>query len=143
VPLDPKRKGDVKVIIGATVAVLLVGLFIFGALMMTTGGSGSTTCSSRLRIGLASGVRNNLDRGPYFQTGGGDCGFFFALENDDIVAYKVVQPSGCTAKWTFDHWECSGRRIAASRLAEYPVSIRTQNGVDTLFVNLAPPPTST
>lgn len=141
-PLDSKRKGDIKLLVGATVAVLLVGLFIFGAMMMTTSGAGPT-CSSRLRIGLATGVRSNLDHGPYFQTGGGDCGFFFALENDDIVAYKVVQPSGCNAKWIFDHWECSGREIAASRLSEYPVSIRTENGVDTLFVNLATPPSST
>lgn len=141
-PLDPKRMGDVKVIVGATVAVLLVGFFIFGAMMMTTGGGSSPTCVP-LNIGLATDVRNTLENGPYFQTGGGRCGFTLALANGDIVAYKVVQPSGCTALWRFDHFECSGRRIAAARLAQYPVSIQTVNSVDTVVVNLGTPPTST
>ncbi len=30
------RKGDIKLIVGATVAVLLVGFFIAGAMIMTT-----------------------------------------------------------------------------------------------------------
>jgi len=136
-PFDPKRKGDVKVIAGATVAVLLVGFFIFGAMMMTTGGS-SPTCG-QLNTGSAAGIRDTLENGPYFQSGGGRCGFFFALENDNIVAYRVQQPSGCTALWKFDHWECDGRTIAASRLAEYPVSIQTVHDVDTVVVNLGTP----
>ena len=141
-PLDPKRKGDVKVIVGATVAVLLVGFFIFGAMMVTTSGGSGPTCG-QLRIGLASDVRNTLENGPYFQTGGGNCGFTLALDNGDIVAYKVLQPSGCTAQWKFDHWECNGRRIAASRLSKYPKYIRTEHGVDILFVNLGTPAPNT
>ena len=141
-PLDPKRKGDLKVIAGATVAVLLVGFFIFGAMMMTTRGGSGPTCSSQLNIGLATGVRNDLEHGPYFQTGGGRCGFYLDLENDNIVAYKVEQPSGCTLLRKFDHWECGKRTIPARRLAEYPVSIKTGNDGDSVVVNLAPPPLS-
>ena len=141
-PLDPKRKGDLKVIAGATVAVLFVGFFIFGAMMMTTRGGSGPQCG-QLNIGLATDVRNTLDNGPYFQTGGGNCGFTLALANDDIVAYKVEQPSGCTARWKFDHWECNGRKIEASLLAKYPVSIRTVHGVDTVVVNLGSPAPST
>jgi hypothetical protein len=142
VPLDPKRKGDVKVLVGATVAVLLVGFFIFGAMMMTSGGGSSPTCVP-LNIGLASDVRNTLENGPYFQTGGGRCGFTLALANGDIVAYKVAQPSGCSAVWRFDHFECDGRRIAENELAKYPVSIQTKHGVDTVVVDLSPPRPST
>ncbi len=141
-PLDAKRKGDIKVIVGATVAVLLVGFFIFGAMMMTSRGGSGPTCG-QLNIGLASDVRNTLNNGPYFQTGGGDCGFTLALDNGDIAAYKAVQPSGCTAQWKFDHWDCSGRRIAASDLAKYPVSIVTKNDVDTVVVDLRTPPSTT
>jgi len=143
VPLDPKRKGDIKVIAGATVAVLLVGFFIFGAMLMTTRGGSGPTCG-QLNIGLASDVRNTLKHGPYFQTGGGRCGFFLALENDNIVAYKVDQPSGCTALWRFDHWECDGRRIPAAQLAQYPLSIQTGGDGDSVVVNLgSPAPSST
>jgi len=143
VPLDPKRKGDIKVIAGATVAILLVGGFIFAAMMVTTRGGSGPQCG-QLNIGLATDVRNNLENGPYFQTGGGRCGFTLALENDNIVAYKVEQPSGCTALWKFDHWECDGRRISAAKLARYPLSIQTVNDVDTVVVNLgSPAPSST
>ena len=142
-PLDPKRKGDIKVIAGATVAVLLVGLFIFGAILVTTRGGSGIQCT-QLNIGAATGVRSNLENGPYFQTGGGRCGFWLALENGDIVAYKAVQPSGCTAQLKFDHWECGGRTIPARRLARYPVSITTVKGIDAVVVNLGTPaPSST
>ena len=142
-PLDPKRKGDIKVIVGATVAVLLVGLFIFGAILVTTRGGSGIQCG-QLNIGAATGVRNNLENGPYFQTGGGRCGFWLALENGDIVAYKAVQPSGCTVQLKLDHWDCGGRTIPARRLARYPVSITTVKGVDAVVVNLGTPaPSST
>jgi hypothetical protein len=137
-PLDPKRKGDIKVIVGATIAILLAGFFIFGAMMMTTRGGSNPLCGP-LPIGLATSVRETLERGPYFQTGGGDCGFTLALENDNIVAYRVVQPSGCVALWKYDHWECDGREIDADRLEQYPVSIETVEGVDTVVVNLGTP----
>jgi hypothetical protein len=140
-PLDPKRKGDIKVIVGATIAVLLVGFFIFGAMIVTTRGSGHQC--GQLDIGLATDVRNTLDNGPYFQTGGGSCGFWLALENDNIVAYKAEQPSGCTAQLKRDHWECGGETVAAHRLARYPVSIQTVNGVDAVIVNLGTPGPST
>jgi hypothetical protein len=103
--------------------VLLVGFFIFGAMMMTTAADPARP-AGQLNIGCATGVRNNLEHGPYFQTGGGRCGFYLALENDNIVAYKVEQPSGCTRCWKFDHWECDGTD-PASELAQYPVSIQT------------------
>ena len=141
-PLDPKRKGDIKVIAGATVAVLLVGFFIVGAMIVTTRGGSGVQCAE-LNIGSATGVRDNLENGPYFQTGGGRCGFWLALENDDIVAYKAVQPSGCTAQLKFDHWSCGGRTVPASRLARYPVRIQTVKGVDAVVVNLRTAATST
>jgi len=142
VPLDPKRKGDLKVIAGATVAVLLVGFFIFGAMMMTTGGGSGPTCG-RLNIVLATGVRKNLEHGPYFQTGGGRCGFTLALENDNIVAYKVEQPDGCTLNVSREKFVCGDQPADLSTLAQYPVSIETIDDVDTVLVDLTDRPAST
>ena len=133
--------GDIKVLAGATVAVLLVGFFIAGAMLVTTRGGGGIQCG-QLDIGVASGVRSNLEDGPYFQTGGGHCGFWLALENDDIVAYKAVQPSGCTVVLKLDHWECDSNTIAVADLAEYPVSIQTLHGTDHVIVNLGTVPTT-
>jgi hypothetical protein len=137
VPIDLHRKSDLKLLAGATVAVLLVGFFIAGAMIVTTRGGSGAQCAP-LNIGSASAVRNSLTGGPYFQTGGGDCGFFLALENDDIVAFKAIQ-SNCTLNWKLDHWECGGARVPAARLARYPVNIRTQRGIDVVIVNLGPP----
>jgi hypothetical protein len=134
--------GDIKVLVGATVAVLLVGFFIAGAMIVTTRGGNGIQCG-QLNIGLASDVRNNLQNGPYFQTGGGDCGFWLALDNDDIVAYKAVQPSGCTLVLKLDHWACDSRTVPVAGLAQYPISIQTVNGVDAVIVNLGTVPTST
>ena len=135
---DFRRKSDLKLIAGATIAVLLVGFFIAGAMIVTTRGRSGPECG-QLKIGSPESVRNYLDNGPYFQTGGGDCGFWFALDNDNVVAYKAVQPSGCTLSWRLDHWECDGQAVAPDHLAQYPVYIQTQKGIDVLIVNLGTP----
>jgi len=138
VAIDLHRKSDLKLLAGATVAVLLVGFFIAGAMIVTTRGGGGPQCG-QLKIGLASAVRDTLGNGPYFQSGGGDCGFWLALENEDIVTYKAIQPSGCTLIWKLDHWQCGDRTVPAAQLAQYPVYIRTQHGIDILIVNLGTP----
>jgi len=135
VAIDFRRKSDIKLLVGATVAVLLVGFFIAGAMIVTTRGGAGPQCG-QLKIGLASAVRNSLTNGPYFQTGGGDCGFWLALDNDDIVAFKAIQPSDCTLNWKRDHWECGGETVPSERLAQYPVNITTQHGIDVVVVNL-------
>ncbi len=140
--MDPKRAGDIKVIVGATIAVLLLGFFVAGAALVTTRGGSGIQCG-QLNIGLASGVRDNLDSGPYLQTGGGSCTFWLALDNSDIVAYKAIQPSGCTLQLRLDHWVCGGKTVPTSELAQYPVSIQTVHGVDAVIVNLGTPATST
>jgi hypothetical protein len=142
VPIDPKRAGDIKVLVGATIAVLLLGFFIAGAALVTTRGGGGIECG-QLNIGLASDIRNTLEAGPYPQTGGGSCTFWLALDNDNIVAYKAIQPSGCTAKLKLDHWVCGHLTVEASDLAQYPVSIQTVHGVDAVIVNLGTLPTTT
>ena len=134
-----RRKGDIKVIVGATIAVLLVGFFIAGAALVTTRGGGGIECG-QLDIGLASDIRNTLDGGgPYFVTGGADCGFWLALENGDIVAYQALQPSGCTLVLKLNHWDCGNRTIPVSDIIKYPLSIQTVHDEDAVIVNLGTP----
>lgn len=138
-----RRKGDIKVLVGATIAVLLLGGFIAGAAIVTTRGSTGVECG-QLPVGLASDIRNNLNEGPYFVTGGARCGFWLALQNGEIVAYKAIQPSGCTLKLKPDHWSCGSETLPVSRIAQYPASIQTLHGEDALIVNLGTPaPSST
>jgi hypothetical protein len=134
------RSSDIKLIASATVAVLLVGFFIAGAALIATRGSGSVVCG-QLNIGSASDVRQKLqDGGPYFQTGGASCGFWLALKDGDIVAYKVEQPGPCTLQLKRDGWKCGDRtNIDATTLATYPVSIQTVGTTDAVIVDLVPP----
>jgi hypothetical protein len=141
VPSD-RRKGDIKLLIGATIAVLLLGGYIAGAAIVTTRGSKGIECG-QLPVGLVSDIRNNLNEGPYFVTGGARCSFWLALQNGEIVAYKANQPSGCTLQLKLDHWSCGGETLPVSRIAQYPASIQTLHGEDALVVNLGTPAPST
>jgi hypothetical protein len=144
------RKGDIKLIAAATVGVLLVGLFIFGALLVGTRGSHDITCG-QLNIGSAADIRRTLESGgPYFQSGGAGCGFWLALDDNDIVAYKVQQRnasgSTCQLKYKRDHWECNQQTIEPGPLEVYPVSIQTISEIDALIIDLranAPSTTTT
>ena len=134
-----RRKGDIKVLAGATIAVLLLGGFIAGAAIVTTRGNSGPQCG-QLDIGLATDIRNTLESGgPYFQTGGGHCGFWLALDNGDIAAFKAEQPAGCTLVLRPSHWSCGGRTLPAAALAQYPVAIKTVHGEDAVIVNLHTP----
>jgi hypothetical protein len=133
------RNSDAKLIAGASVAVLLAGgLLAIGVFTALRGGN--TTACPELNIGVAGGLRQQLESGgPFFTTGGENCGFWLALDDGDFAAYKVKQPSGCTLKLKRDHWECSGETVDAASLAQFPVSIRTIEGSDAVIVDLRPP----
>jgi len=134
---------DIKLILGATVGVLMAGFLIAGGAYVATRSSGSVVCG-QLNIGSATDIRNTLDSGgPYFTTGGAACAFWLALANGDIVAYKVEQPQKCTLKLRRDHWECGGQTVAAADLAQYPVSIQTTGQTSSVIVDLLPPGVAT
>jgi hypothetical protein len=138
-PTARARSSDVKLIVAATLAVLMAGFLIAGAALVATRGSKSLVCPE-LNIGAAADVRKTLQNGgPYFQTGGAACSFYLALDDGDIVAYKVKQSRGCTLLLKRDHWECGGEVVPASELDQYPVSIRTVADIDAVIVDLRPP----
>jgi hypothetical protein len=133
-------------LVSATVAVLLAGFLIAGGIFVATRSKGSVVCG-QLTVGSATNVRQLLQSGgPYFTTGGARCGFWLALQDGDIVAYKVGQPQGCALQLKRDHWECGSQTIPAADLAQYPVSIQTVGQTDSVVVDLLPPglaPTTT
>jgi hypothetical protein len=137
------RSADIKLIVGATVGVLLAGFLIAGGAFIATRSTGSVVCG-QLDIGSATDVRQTLQNGgPYFQTGGAGCGFWLALADSDIVAYKVQQPQNCALKLKRDHWQCGSQTVPAADLAQYPVSIQTVGQTDSVVVDLLPPQIST
>lgn len=137
-----QRNADVKLILAATVAVLLAGGLIAIGLLVATDDSSRTHCG-RLPAGSADELRRELEGGPFFQTGGEGCSFWLSLDQGDIVAYKVDQPSGCSLQPQQGEWRCGSDVVDVSELATYPVAIETVDGVDTVVVDLNPPGVAT
>ena len=139
------RSSDIKLIVSATVAVLLAGFLIAGGILIATRGSGSVVCG-RLNLGSATDIRKNLqDGGPSLISSGANCAFWLALDNGDITAYRVKQPSGCTLqlKDRATRWVCGGRDLDPTDLATYAVTIQKFGTVDAVVVDLVVPSTTT
>ena len=139
-----QRNSDLKIIAAATVAVLLVGgLIVIGLLVATSADSTKTRCG-RIPLGPADAIRAEIATEPAYQTGGGNCGFWLALDAGDIVAYKVEQPSGCALQPEGGKFRCGDETPDVVDLAQYPVSIEEIDGIDVVVVDLNPPgaPTS-
>ena len=137
-PSSRGRRSDLKIVAGATVAVLLAGFFIAGALLVATRGGKSTVCTP-LPLGHVTDVRKDLESGgPYFRSGGASCGFWLALDDGDIVAYKTRQ-RGCTLVLKRAGWQCGGRIVDAASLLQFPVTIQRIGDTDSVIVELAPP----
>ena len=141
-PSSRSRNSDIKLIVSATVAVLLAGFFIAGALLIATRGGKSTVCTP-LNLGHLTDVRQNLEtQGPNPVTSGGSCGAWVALDQDNIVAYKIRQP-GCTLTLKRDGWHCGGQVVEASTLRQFPVRITRVGQADAVVVDFSPPTTTT
>jgi hypothetical protein len=133
-----QRNSDIKLVLAATAAVLAGGLLIAAALVVATRGGDDAHCG-RLPAGAADDLRTELeDGGPQYQTGGGACGYWLALDEGDIVAYRAKQPDGCTLHYDDGAFRCGAQRPDAADIARYPVTIETVDGVDAVFVNLEP-----
>ena len=135
------RSSDIKLIVSATIAVVLAGLFIAGGLLIATSSGSKNPVCGQLNVGKAADVRDRLDtQGPGFYTGGANCGFWMALDNGDIVAYRVIQPSGCSLNLRNrgTQWVCGGKVLNAADLATYPVTIQTIGQTDSVIIELGP-----
>src|SRR5262245_20368372 len=130
--------------VGATVGVLLAGFLIIAGIYVAAAGGGKGVACGRYPVGTAADIRNDLETGgPFFQTGGSKCGFWLALADGDVVAYRAIQPSGCTLDLKREKFKCGGDLVDVADLEQYPVSIITHDKIDTLIVDLTGLPVAT
>ena len=140
------RSSDIKLIVSATVAVILAGLFIAGGMLIATSSGSKNPICGQLNVGKASDVQNRVQtQGPSFVTNGANCGFWLALDNGTIVAYRVRQPSGCSLNLRDrgTRWVCGGNDIAAADLQQYKVLYQTVGTTEAVIVDLSPPDPAT
>lgn len=147
------RRGDTRVFVVATLAVLVLGLLIAATILLITGRAKTPEIQGLIPFGVAKSLREKAETGGPFAFAGdtGDSGFWLAIEDGQLVALKIQKPGtqDCNVFWrgskdTFE--DCNGDPIRMDELARYPTEIPERGdrkGV--LLVDLdgtIPPPAS-
>jgi hypothetical protein len=123
----PPSKSDTRLLLGATLAVLVAGVLVAVVLLFATGQGGSPKTYRPFAAGLASAVKQDLrDGGPYYYPDpfGGQHSILFALEDGKIVALATQLPGtdDCIVKWKAPlerFVDCHGDRHVSQELDRY------------------------
>jgi hypothetical protein len=134
-----RRSSDIRLIVFSVFLVLAAGGLILVGILASIRGGDAPECS-RLAIGPADSIREDLAAGPEFRTGGGGCSFFLSLDGGDIVAYSTrIDERDCTVTYRDAAYFCDGQQVGTDELTQYPTAIETIDGIDALIVDLRPP----
>jgi hypothetical protein len=123
----PPTKADTRLLLTATLSVLVAGVLVAVVLLFATGQGGSPTKVQPFAAGLASAIRSDLrDGGPFYfpDPFGKKQSILFALENGKIVALATQLPgtTDCLVKWkaSVNHFvDCHGTRRTSEELDRY------------------------
>jgi hypothetical protein len=139
------RRGDTRVIVLATLAVLVFGLVIAAGILLISGRAKNPQIKGSIPFGVASSIRQKAkDGGPFAYAGNrGDDGFWVAIENGRLVALRIQKPGtkGCNVIWrgsknTFV--DCNSKPIRMDQLARYATRVpKTGHDKGLLMVDLS------
>jgi hypothetical protein len=123
----PPSKSDARLLLTATLIVLVAGVLVAVVLLFFTGQGGTPTTYRPFSAGLASAIKQDLrDGGPYYYPDpfGGRHSILFALEDGKIVALATQLPGtkDCIVKWKaqLDRFvDCHGGRHVSADLDRY------------------------
>lgn len=134
------RRGDLKLVIGATFAVVVVGLLVAAAILVVTGRSKTPGNEKPIRFGFAKSLTTKVrDGGPVVFAGtSGDDGFWLALERGRLTALLVRQPGPppCSLRWrgSRDTFTCDGHPVRTTTLARYSTEIPAHGDDQGIFL---------
>jgi hypothetical protein len=120
-----QRRGDIKLLLGAGISVLLAGVVIAAAILAVTSGGGTPNIKRPLPFGLESAIHDNVRQGGPINIAGlsGDDGFWVAIEDHRLVALLVKQPkpNACTLRWrgSKDTFTCDDKPVSSRTMARY------------------------
>jgi hypothetical protein len=124
-PRPSPRRGDITLLLGAAVGVLLGGVVIAAAILAITAGGGAPSTKHPIPFGSETDIRQKVrDGGPINIAGlSGDDGFWVAIESHRLVALLVKQPKPdpCTLIWrgSKDTFTCDGKPVDSTTMARY------------------------
>ncbi len=126
VPRAPKdRRRDLTILLGATIAVIVAGILVAGAILAVTSRGKLPSTKVAQPFGLASDIKKKVrEGGPIAMAGlSGDTGFWVGIEDRELVTLPVAQPAPnrCTLRWrgSKDSFTCDDRKIAVADLARF------------------------
>ncbi len=124
------RRGDTRVIVVATLAVLTTGLVIAGLILFITGRAKTPVVNGPIPFGYARSLHASVKQGGPVAYAGttGDTGFWLALEDRQLVALKIRRPgtADCNVRWagSVDSFvDCHGDHLRSQQLARYRTEI--------------------
>jgi len=139
----PPARSDRRLLFLSTAAVIAGGLAMAGAILFSTGRSSPPEDYEPFAAGPQRDLERQLgDGGPFFfaDVFGGDRGFWFALEGDEVVAIAARQTdrTGCTVRWraTLDRFVCGDDRFTSEQLQRFLVTVRRGDDQRILYVDL-------
>ena len=144
VAVAPSRQ-DTRILVVATIAVVVAGLFVAAVLLLATGQGGSPKKYEPFNAGAAVDIKNLVkDGGPYYVPDpfGGSRSILFALEDGNVVALSTVVPNtkDCRVRVKDEgkaFVDCHGDRLETTDLARYPTKVQpSSNGTKILYVDL-------
>ena len=124
-------RSDARILILATGAVVVAGLFVAAVLLLASGRASSPTTYTPFSAGSASALHGQLkDGGPFFfpDPFGGNRNILLALEDNKVVALSDILPdtTDCHVKWKGSvnaFVDCHGDKLQSTDLARYETKI--------------------
>lgn len=124
------RRGDTRVLIVATLAVLAAGLLIAAAILVVTSRAKTPAVTGPIPFGYAKSLQTKVKTGGPVAYAGttGDTGFWLAIEDGELVALKIRRPGtkDCNVRWagSVDSFlDCNAKRVRSEQLARYRTEI--------------------
>jgi hypothetical protein len=142
--MAPSRD-DTRILVFATLLVVVAGALVALVLLLATGQGGSPTKYEPFDAGAARDIERLLkEGGPYYVPDpfGGNRSILFALEGGEVVALSNVVPGtkDCVVNIKNEgksFVDCNGDRLRSGELDRYLITIeRRPNTNDEMFVDL-------
>ena len=121
----PQRRSDVKLLLGAGIAVLLGGVVIAAAILAITARGTGPNIKRPLPFGSEVDIHDRVRTGGPVNYAGlsGDDGFWVAIEDHQLVALMVKQPKpqSCTLRWrgSKDTFTCDDKPVGSRNMARF------------------------
>ena len=124
-PAVPQRRSDIKLLLGAGIAVLLAGIVLAAAILAITARGSSPSSKHPVPFGSEVDIHDRVRTGGPVNIAGlsGDDGFWVAIEDHELVALLVKQPKPhhCTLRWrgSKNTFTCDDRPVASRNMARF------------------------